>query len=237
MSAEPEFQMIYLLPLSRMLNPTAAEFQPSGSFQPQPGKSNPQSNVNSTPQQKPKAKKQSVDNGKNVGTERRHSKPSQNKPEAKRQGSAPDAAYGRKGSSSKQSETKARVDGGKSRTNTNRTTTNGKNKTIDPRISLVAASVKTKSTSKVQNMEPTSCITIMEAIEPVNLVTGEGPALSIANGCELYVQWVCLSESRYHLPRYYHLIAIIIIRLDAVYSNMKRLHSLELIKVGCAFLH
>ncbi|CAO3691961.1 unnamed protein product [Umbelopsis ramanniana] len=45
-------------------------------------------------------------------------------------------------------------------------------------------------------MEPASCITIMEAIEPVNLVTGEGSALSIANGCELYVQWIgrCLQQ-------------------------------------------
>lgn len=219
-----------------MLNPTATEFQPSGSFQPQPSKSNPQSNVYSTPQQKPKAKKPSVDNSKNLGTEKRHSKPNQNKPEAKRQGSAPDAAHGRKGSSSKQNETKARVDGGKSRTTTNRATTNGKNKALDPIVSLVASSVKTKSTSKVQNMEPASCITIMEAIEPVNLVTGEGSALSIANGCELYVQWVCLSASRYHLQRYYHLINIMIIRLDAVYSKMKRLRSSELIKVGCALI-
>lgn len=206
-----------------MLNPTATEFQPSGSFQPQPSKSNPKLNVNvnSTPQQKTKAKKQSVDNGKNVGTDKRHSKPSQNKPETKRQGSAPDAAHGRKGASSKQNETKARVDGGKSRTTTNRATTNGKKKAIDPRVSLVASSVKTKSNSKVQNMEPASSITIMEAIEPVNLVTGEGSALSIANGCELYVQWVCLSASRYYLQSYCHLINIII-RLDAAYSNMKR---------------
>jgi hypothetical protein len=173
-----------------MLNPTATEFQPSGSFQPQPSKSHPQPNVNSTPQQKPKAKKQSVDSGKNVGTERRHSKPSQNKPEAKRQGFAPDAAHSRKGSSSKQNETKARVDGGKNRIATNRAATAGKNKAVDPKASLIASSVKTKSTSKVQHMDPASCIAIMEAIEPVNLVTGEGSALSIANGCELYVQWV-----------------------------------------------
>ncbi|KAI8583530.1 hypothetical protein K450DRAFT_221611 [Umbelopsis ramanniana AG] len=179
-----------------MLNPTATEFQPSGSFQPQPSKSNPQSNINSTPQQKSKAKKQTVDNGKNVGTERRHSKPSQNKPEAKRQGSVPDAAHGRKGSSSKQNETKARVDGGKSRPTNNRVATAGKNKALDPRANLIASSIKTKSTSKVQHMEPTSCIAIMEAIEPVNLVTGEGSALAIANGCELYVQWIgrCLQK-------------------------------------------
>jgi hypothetical protein len=182
-----------------MLNPTAAEFQPSGSFQSQANKVNPQSNVYSSSQQKTKSKKHSVDNGKNVGSDRKHIKPNQNKPEGKRQGSATDTMQLRKGASSKQNETKARIDGGKSRTTTNRAATVGKNKAIDQRASQIAASVKTKSTSKVQYMEPASCITIMEAIEPVNLVPGEGSTLSIVNGCELYVQWVCNCLDWHHI--------------------------------------
>lgn len=176
-----------------MLNPAATEFQPSGSFQPHSSKITPNVNVSNTVQQKAKPRKMSVDNGKHVTQERKSNKPSQKKPEPKRQGSTTEAAQDKRSGPSKSkqaNEAKTRGEAGKGRSASIRVVTTGKSKSTDRRASQIAASVKTKSTSKVQQLEPTNCITMMEAIEPVNIVPGEGSSVSVINGCELYVQWV-----------------------------------------------
>lgn len=176
-----------------MLNPTAAEFQPSGSFQPQSSKIKPQANVANSSPQNAMPRKFSVDNDKHVTQDRKSNKTSQNKLGPKRQGSATDTPQSKKSIPAKPkqpNEIKTKGESGKGRAAGNRVAAAGNNKLMDRRASQIASSVKTKSTSKVQQLEPTSCITIMEAIEPVNLVPGEGSTLSIVNGCELYVQWV-----------------------------------------------
>jgi hypothetical protein len=176
-----------------MLNPTAAEFQPSSSFQQQSAKVNAQSNAVISSKQNAKSKKISAESDLQPGHDRKPSKSSHKKSESRRQSSATDGSQGKMNSTTKvkpASEVKVKGDSAKSRTPLNRTARAGKGKSVDGRAAQIAASVKTNCNSKVQNFEPTNCITIMEAIEPVNLVPGEGSTLNIINGCELYVQWV-----------------------------------------------
>lgn len=176
-----------------MLNPTATEFQPSSSFQQHSTKVNVQSTASNGQKSNVKSKKIPIENDQQSGHDRKPSKSSHKKPESRRQSSATDTSQSKKSSTSKSrppSETKVKADAAKSRTPANRTDRAGKGKSVDGRAAQIAASVKTNSTSKVQTFNPADCITIMEAIEPVNLVPGEGSTLNIINGCELYVQWV-----------------------------------------------